>query len=193
MDIQRAEQDGDQQHCDPPRINAENEGDAADELREEHGPGEGGGEPDLREEACEAGTVVEQDGVPRRMGAGEFEGDPVERGVAEKLMRGSLAMHVCPDNPHGCLKVIGTMACGTEADCIREAVIERGAESKRALLARFERAKEEGDLPSDTDVEGLTAILVAMNQGMAVQASAGATPAELERLVEAALKLWPSR
>ena len=118
---------------------------------------------------------------------------PTARGVAEKLMRGSLAMHVCPDNPHGCLKVIGTMACGTEADSIREAVIGRGTESKRALLERFERAKEEGDLPPDTDVAGLTAILVAMNQGMAVQASAGATPEELERLVEAALKLWPSR
>jgi hypothetical protein len=32
-----------------------------------------------------------------------------------------------------------------------------------------------------------------MNQGMAVQAGSGATRAELKRLVETGLKLWPGR
>jgi len=58
---------------------------------------------------------------------------------------------------------------------------------------RFARAKEEGDFPPDTDAEGLATFLTAVNQGMSVQAGAGATRAELERLVETSLKLWPGR
>lgn len=118
---------------------------------------------------------------------------PTARGVAERLMHGALDMYSCPENPNGCLGVITSVACGAEAECIREAVLARGAEAKRAMLARFARAKDEGDFPADVDPEGLAALLTAVNQGMAVQAGAGATRAELERLVETSLKLWPGR
>ena len=118
---------------------------------------------------------------------------PTARGVAERLMHGALDMYSCPENPDGCLGVITSVACGAEAECIRDAVLERGAVAKRAMLERFARAKEEGDFPPDTDAEGLAAFLTAVNQGMSVQAGAGATRAELERLVETSLKLWPGR
>ncbi|OWQ91053.1 TetR/AcrR family transcriptional regulator [Sphingopyxis witflariensis] len=118
---------------------------------------------------------------------------PTARGVAERLMHGALDMYSCPENPNGCLGVITSVACGAEAECIREAVLARGATAKRALLARFARAKDEGDIPADVDPEGLAALLTAVNQGMAVQAGAGATRAELERLVDTSLKLWPGR
>ncbi len=118
---------------------------------------------------------------------------PTARGVAERLMYGALDMHCCPDNPGGCLGVIASVACGSEAECIRDAVLARGAAAKRAMLDRFEQAKADGDLPPDVEPEGLAALLTAINQGMAVQAGAGATRAELERLVETSLKLWPGR
>ncbi len=118
---------------------------------------------------------------------------PTARGVAERLMYGALDMLTCPENPNGCLGVISSVACGAEAECIREAVVARSATAKRAMLDRFERAKEEGDLPADVDPAGLAAFLTAMNQGMSVQAGAGATRADLERLVETSMKLWPGR
>lgn len=118
---------------------------------------------------------------------------PTARGVAERLMYGALDMYCCPENPNGCLGVISSVACGAEAECIREAVLERGAAAKRAMLERLKRAKQEGDFPEDADPEGLAAFLMAVNQGMSVQAGAGATRAELERLVETSLKLWPGR
>ncbi|WP_432769103.1 MAG: TetR/AcrR family transcriptional regulator [Sphingopyxis sp.] len=118
---------------------------------------------------------------------------PTARGVAERLMHGALDMHSCPENPGGCLGVINSMACGAEAECIRDAVVARSAVAKRAMLDRFERARQEGDLPADVEPEGLAAYLTAIFQGMAVQAGAGATRAELERLVDTSLKLWPGR
>src|SRR3546814_3857 len=67
---------------------------------------------------------------------------PTARGVAERLMHGALDMYSCPENPNGCPGVLSSVACGAEAACIREAVLERGAAAKRAMLGRFARPKE---------------------------------------------------
>lgn len=118
---------------------------------------------------------------------------PTARGVVEHMLRGSLENWCGGSEPRGCLSVISSVACGEEAQSIRDEVHARGKLAKRALIERMERAKEEGDLPPDVDIEGLTGLLYTIMQGMAVQAGAGATRAELERLIEASLAMWPSK
>jgi len=59
-------------------------------------------------------------------------------------------------------------------------------------VARFQRAKDEGDLPADIDPEGLTRVLVAYLQGISVQANMDEPREQLDRLVETALRIWPS-
>jgi hypothetical protein len=71
--------------------------------------------------------------------------------------------------------------------------MERRQSSQRALCDRMHRAKEEGDLPAATDVDGLCAYLGAILQGMSVQAGSGATKAQLEALVETSLAMWPGK
>jgi AcrR family transcriptional regulator len=117
---------------------------------------------------------------------------PTARGVAETMMRGALENQTSSCEPRGCLGVITSVACGQEAESIRLEVLERGQVAKRALIDRLERAKTEGDLPAHVDVEGLTGYLYAILQGMAVQAGAGATREDLERLIETSLMVWPS-
>ncbi|MCP3735471.1 TetR/AcrR family transcriptional regulator [Sphingomonas sp. RP10(2022)] len=118
---------------------------------------------------------------------------PTARAVAEHFMRGALAMQTSQGDPKGCLGVISAMACGAEAESIKADVIARRASSQQALIARFERAKTDGDLPAHVDVTGLTSYLYALLQGMAVQAGSGASRADLERLVETSMAVWPSR
>lgn len=118
---------------------------------------------------------------------------PTARQVAERMLRGSLANQTSECEPKGCLGVISTMACGAEAESVRAHVIERRESSHRAMIERFERAKAEGDLPADVDVEGLTAYLLALLQGMAVQAGSGASVEQLEGLIATSLAVWPSR
>lgn len=118
---------------------------------------------------------------------------PTARGVAECLLRGALAMQTSQSDPKGCLGVIGAMACGAEAESIKADVIARRASSQAALIERFERAKREGDLPAHVDVGGLTSCLLALLQGMAVQAGSGAKRADLERLVDTGMAIWPGR
>lgn len=118
---------------------------------------------------------------------------PTARGVAHHLLNGSMKNQTSKSEPHGCLGVISSVACGEEAECIRQEVLERGKVARRALVARLERARDEGDLPAGVDVEGLTSFLFAIIQGMAVQAGAGATCEDLERLIDTSMAVWPSK
>jgi AcrR family transcriptional regulator len=118
---------------------------------------------------------------------------PSARAVAETLLRGALAMQVSECDPHGCLRVISSVACGVEAESIRDEVLARRKSSAEALVRRFEEAQAQGELPPGMDAPGLANFLSALLQGLVLQAGAGASRAELEQLVETSLKLWPTR
>lgn len=118
--------------------------------------------------------------------------EPTARDVAEKLLRGALDMLTGEGPRGGCLMVTNSLPCGADAECIREQVVERGAVAKRALMERFEQAKRDGELPEQIDAEGLSGCLAATMQGMSVQAGAGATREELEKLVATSLAMWPT-
>jgi AcrR family transcriptional regulator len=122
----------------------------------------------------------------------EALGAPTARQVAERMLRGSLAMQTSECEPKGCLGVMSSVACGEGAESIRAHVAARRASSHQAMIDRFARAKAEGDLPSHVDVEGLTAYLIALLQGMAVQAGSGVPAHQLERLIDTSLAVWPS-
>jgi AcrR family transcriptional regulator len=123
---------------------------------------------------------------------GKALAQPTARKVAETMLRGALDNVTGSGEPHGCLGVITSVSCGAEAESVRDEVLERGKVINRALIERFKQAKSEGDLPAHVDVEGLTNLLKALLQGISVQAGAGATRKELQKLVDTSLMLWPS-
>ena len=118
---------------------------------------------------------------------------PTARAVAEHFMRGAIDAMTGGNDPKGCLRVIHATACGSEAESIKEEVIARRASSFGAMLDRFRRAQQEGDLPSHIQPDQLAQYLVTILQGMAIQAGAGATREELESVVDTSLMIWPSR
>ena len=118
---------------------------------------------------------------------------PTARGVAQRILKSFLEMQTHSRDPRGCLSVINSVACGAEAESIRTEVVARRASSEALLLERFVRAKGEGDLPESIDPAGLVRYLTAILQGLAVQAGSGVTHAELIRLVDTTLLVWPGR
>jgi AcrR family transcriptional regulator len=116
---------------------------------------------------------------------------PTARGVAERILRGAVSAQCGDSDPQGCLGVISTMACATEAESIRNEVIARRKSSEQAMIARFERARDEGDLPDHVDPEGLASFLTTVLQGLSVKATSGADRKSLERAVETTLACWP--
>jgi AcrR family transcriptional regulator len=118
---------------------------------------------------------------------------PTARGVAERLLRGALAQQSASCDPKGCLGVISSVACSAEAESIKAEVVARRASSMAALVSRFERAQAEGDLPDHVEADALARYLLALLQGLSVQAGAGATCVDLGKLVDTALMVWPGR
>ena len=80
-----------------------------------------------------------------------------------------------------------------EAESIKAEVLLRKASSDAAILERFRRAKAEGDFPDHIEPAGLVSYLSALCQGLALQAGGGASAADLRRLVDTTLSLWPGK
>ena len=118
---------------------------------------------------------------------------PTAKGVAERLLRGAVALQCGSKDPKGCLGVISSVANTTHAECIREEVLARRASSERALVERFERARDDGDLAPGIDPAALAGCLTTFMQGLAVQASAGVPASQLSQLVDTTLAMWPSK
>ena len=118
---------------------------------------------------------------------------PTARAVAEHFMRGAVAAQTSSCGPKGCMGLIAATPCGAEAESTKAAVVKRRESSSAALIDRFRRAQAEGDLPASVMPEDLAQYLYTILQGMAVQAGAGATSDELDRVVDTSLRLWPSK
>ena len=118
---------------------------------------------------------------------------PTARAVAEHIMRGAIEAQTSSCGPKGCLGIISMNSCGAEAQSIKAEVMKRRESSAAALLERFRQAQRDGDLSDRIEPEALAQYLFTILQGMAVQAGAGATRDELERVMDTSLSLWPSR
>jgi AcrR family transcriptional regulator len=115
---------------------------------------------------------------------------PTAREVTEFLLHGAIEAACAHGRPRGCVGVISSVACSLEAEPIRNEAIKRGKLTRAALTKRFERASIEGDLPARFNPQGLTGVVAALLQGIAVQAAQGATRHDLQLLMEASLHLW---
>ena len=114
------------------------------------------------------------------------------RSVAQQFLEGvaDFSADTKGRNPPGCLLVQGGLSC-SDAD-IPQALAEHRAEKERALRERFERDKKAGHLPDNSNPATLASYLVAVANGMCIQASAGATPKQLRDIIEIALMAWPA-
>ena len=94
-------------------------------------------------------------------------------------------------NPACCLLVQGVSAVGGHAECIRDEMNRKRAEGEKAIRQRLKRAKDEGELPKTANPVALARYFATVTEGMAVQATSGASRAELRKVAETAMKAWP--
>ena len=118
--------------------------------------------------------------------------EPSARAVAETLLLGAVET-ATGGEARGCMGVISSVACQSVEPSIREDVNSRAESSKRAIVQRMQVAIDAGEFLLPTEAEAITRYLLALMQGISVQAQSGATRAELMQIAEAALAAWPSR
>jgi len=117
--------------------------------------------------------------------------EPTARAVVERLLQGAADLNAGPRNPGGCLMVQGALASGDAGESIRQELVACRAAGEAALRRRFQRAKSERDLPTDTDPADLARLLATIIYGMAVQAAGGASRDTLQHVVEMTLRTLP--
>jgi AcrR family transcriptional regulator len=118
--------------------------------------------------------------------------EPTARAVVERLLRGTADMPSNKKNPAGCLLVQGALACGESSERIKKELISRRKAVEALIRQRLERAQSENDLPAGSDPAILARYIVAVINGMAVQAASGASREDLQGVAETALQSWPA-
>lgn len=113
--------------------------------------------------------------------------EPSGRAAVERLLRDAADELTAPDRPPGCLAVHGALACSAEGADVRSELADQRRASEAAIRERLERAAAEGDLPAHQDPTALARYIATLFQGMAVQASGGASRAELHQVAEMCL------
>ena len=117
---------------------------------------------------------------------------PTAREIADRILRGAVKTHCGDSDPQGCMGVISSIACTTEAESIRQEVLARRASSEAAVVDRFEQAKADGDLPENVNAKALAQCLFTILQGLSVKAQVGARREELDAIVDTFLAMWPA-
>lgn len=113
--------------------------------------------------------------------------------MIEDFLRASAARFTAPDRGRGCMIAIGAIQCGPDGQAAADATGAARADALARFVALLDVAKAKGEIPADTDCEALARFYMAVIQGMAVQATDGADPSQLNALVEVALAAWPSK
>ena len=116
---------------------------------------------------------------------------PTAKGVAERLLEGTIA-NVTSECP-GCLGVIASVSCRSPDSPIQQDVRELARTTRAAMVNRMQRAIDEGDFIVPVEAEAMTQYLMAVLQGLAVQASGGASREQLRQVADATLAIWPGR
>jgi AcrR family transcriptional regulator len=117
---------------------------------------------------------------------------PTARDVVEAIFSGFVRMQRDRETARGCLVVSGALACGEEAETVRQELSRLRQAIVKTLRERFKRAVKEGDLPAETNCATLARYIATVLGGLAVQAASGATEKELRLVSALAMQAWPS-
>jgi AcrR family transcriptional regulator len=93
-------------------------------------------------------------------------------------------------DPRGCLLVQSALASGEEATTLQAELAELREDGIDALAERFSAAQRVGEL-AGVDARLLARWIVAVCQGLAVQANGGTERDELHAVADQALRAWP--
>jgi len=118
------------------------------------------------------------------------EGATARAGIEKLLIAGTGSLPKSRATPAGCMAVLA--AVGDEwPTAIARVVKKVRLEMLGMLRSRLENAVAKRELPTSTDIDGLSRFYLSVFQGMAIQARDGATQAELRAVAAAAMAPWP--
>jgi len=113
--------------------------------------------------------------------------------VARYILEGEVELVTRKNTPDGCLMVQGALVTSPESEKIRQMMADMRGMAEKWMADRFRQAQEDGDLPTDTDPDALACYLMTVNSGLAVQARSGVKKPALQKVVDIAVRNWPTQ
>ena len=115
---------------------------------------------------------------------------PTAREVVRQLLAGTI------DNvtggSRGCFWVTALVSCN-DANPLMQQDVQARVDVFRDLIAdRFQRAIDAGEFGQPSSAEAMALYLIAVLQGLSIQAGSGASREQLQGVAEATLAVWPS-
>ncbi|MEU8698849.1 TetR/AcrR family transcriptional regulator [Streptomyces sp. NPDC048680] len=117
--------------------------------------------------------------------------EPTALGAATAILTGTVRTTTRPAHPHGCLGVQGALAASDSGRGVRDLLVAWRTNGCSCVRERFQRAIDDGDLPTETDPGLLARYVTTLAFGIAVQAASGVGRDELQEMADAALRNWP--
>ena len=129
----------------------------------------------------------EQAGIRQRM-----MDAPTAREAVEMFLTCVAENATKPGEPPGCLLLQGGLAVSEESADIPQEMARCRASSEMVLRTRIEYGAQSGELADGADPAALARYVMAVSNGMCVQAASGATRAQLLETAKLSLGAWPS-
>lgn len=122
----------------------------------------------------------------------QLEAEPDVRTAIHTYLRSMVDAYTERTHPSGCLVVAGAAACESEGvpAAVRGALCQALQSSGAVVERRLSRARNEGQLPPDSDIPALAAYVNTLVLGLSVQARAGASRGALFGVVDEAMARW---
>lgn len=119
---------------------------------------------------------------------------PTSYQVVEFLLSETIEILILADGESkGCFAILSSLSEGLRDIGMQQEISKALSLYTIQLTDRFQKARDEGDIPSSIDPSQLARFISAIHKGLSVQASIGATRAELEAVVDYVLSNWPTR
>ncbi|QND51078.1 TetR/AcrR family transcriptional regulator [Phyllobacterium sp. 628] len=110
-------------------------------------------------------------------------------GIAEFLMQTAIT-HTDPNQPHGCMVVLGALHGDGGADTPCGLLRERRLDNVAMLRERLERGVREGEISQSVDLQLVAEFYVTVQHGMSITARDGSTLDQLAKTAKAAMAAW---
>lgn len=122
---------------------------------------------------------------------GELEAATDAKTAFRHLLSAAAREFTQNDLPTGCMISVAGTQFPPALTSLRDMMAGCRQAAQSAMADRIRRGVDDGELPTDTDVEALAAFYSALSRGMAVQARDGASRERLLEIVDIGMRAWP--
>jgi AcrR family transcriptional regulator len=115
---------------------------------------------------------------------------PTARSAVEAMLRDNAHLYTDPATPSGCFIVLAGTTYTPASEPVRDLLSDLRCRDLEGLQQRLDEATTTGELPRHLEPAALARFVITILQGLSIQARDGASPEQLNAVVDHAMRAW---